>query len=374
MGSGTKNWIGYLGLVVWIALAVQCTSSYDDEVYFEDGIGWIELSHSIVDTTIFYVSPSGDDAASGMSEYAAFKTIMKALQVIQPGGTIRIMPGEYLEAIGVEGGGNTSAVITIEGYGSESVLNGGNTLAIGLFFEGSTNFVIRELTFQSYSDIGIGLSFCSNFVIKDLVIKENGHDVQLEDWELEGYGIHVEHSEYVEIAHNEVFRNGPKPQIIPHFLMGTGINTYNNRNLIIRDNISFDNIGGGILVEDSYDITVENNEVYGNDLDATVDGWWDGGLWLDGGARVMVRGNYFHDNNGPGIEISDEDHQDPSGYSLVDNVSSDNYYGILIWNFGTSDWPDASVISLSGNDFSGNNTQDIVINKWYCPPEDQNCD
>ena len=125
--------------------------------------------------------------------------------------------------------------------------------------------------------------------------------------------------------------------------MGTGINTYGNSDVRIDNNISYDNIGGGILVEDSYYVVVEDNEVYGNDLDATADEWWDGGLWLDGGADVIVRNNHFHDNLGPGIEISDEDKQNPSGYELINNTSTDNYYGIFIWNFGTSGWPEESV-------------------------------
>lgn len=109
----------------------------------------------------------------------------------------------------------------------------------------------------------------------------------------------------------------------------------------------------------------ENNEAYGNDLDASVDEWWDGALWLDGGKNVIIRNNYFHDNLGPGIEISDEDFQNPTGYVLENNRSINNYYGIFIWNFGTNDWPDESIIKRSGNDFSENSIKDVWIIDWY---------
>jgi hypothetical protein len=46
---------------------------------------------------------------------------------------------------------------------------------------------------------------------------------------------------------------------------------------VIRRNHVYDNIGGGMLVEDSFDITVEDSLVEGNDLDASRFEWWDGG-------------------------------------------------------------------------------------------------
>lgn len=60
--------------------------------------------------------------------------------------------------------------------------------------------------------------------------------------------------------------------------MGTGINTFGNRNLVIADNSSFRNIGRGILVEDSWEVVVERNQIYENNL-------------------------------GPGLEVSNEDNQ-----------------------------------------------------------------
>ncbi|MFC1853488.1 right-handed parallel beta-helix repeat-containing protein [candidate division CSSED10-310 bacterium] len=192
-----------------------------------------------------------------------------------------------------------------------------------------------------------------------------GHAVQLIDWELEGYGIHVDWTTDVTIENNNVYRNGPNPQIFPQFLMGTGINTFGLANAVIRNNRSHHNTGGGILVEDSINILVENNEIYENDLDASIDEWWDGGIWVDGGHDVTIRNNVFRNNLGPGIEISDEDFQEPYGYVLENNVSTLNYYGIFIWNFGTNDWPDESIIRNINNQFTGNTIKDVWIEDWY---------
>ena len=337
----------------------------DDDLDNKSGIFWIECSGTEKDETIYYVSNSGNDDNNGLSESAAFKTIAKALSTVKPGGIVRILPGIYNESIGVQSCGSLSSAITIEGHNGIPTLDGENKETIGLYFENSDNYIIKNLKIINYTDIGIGFSTGSNLVLTDLEIAENEHTVQLKDWELEGYGIDVDYSGNIQISNCKVYRNGPEPQIIPDYIMGTGINTYGNTNVRINNNKSYNNIGGGILVEDSYDVIIEENEVYGNDLDATVDEWWDGGLWLDGGANVIVQNNNFHDNKGPGIEISDEDKQNPTGYELINNISTANYFGIFIWNFGTNDWPDESVIKKSGNDFTGNSRQDVWIVDWY---------
>ena len=351
--------------IIFLAFIQSACNLNDYSSDSESGIFWIECSGTVKDATIYYVSNLGNDDNDGLSESSAFKTIAKSLSTVNPGGTIRILSGVYNESIGVESCGSLSSAITIEGHNGTPTLDGENKKTIDLFFEKSNNYIIKNIKIINYTDIGIGFSSGSNLVLTNLEIAENGHAVQLKDWELEGYGIDVDYSENIKISNCIVYRNGPEPQIVPDYIMGTGINTYGNTNIRINNNKSYNNIGGGILVEDSYDVIVEENDVYGNDLDATVDEWWDGGLWLDGGGNVIVRNNNFHDNKGPGIEISNEDKQNPSGYELINNISTDNYYGIFIWNFGTNDWPEESAIKKSGNDFTGNSRQDVWIVDWY---------
>ena len=355
----------YTLCIIYLAFTQLACNKDDDDSDIESGINWIECSGKEIDETIYYVSNSGDDENIGTTEGSAFKTIAKALSTVKPGGAVRILSGVYHESIGLESCGSLAAAITIEGYNATPTLDGENNKPIGLYFEKSNNYIVKNLKIINYTDIGIGFSLGKDLLLTDLEIAENGHAIQLKDWELEGYGIDVDYSENIEISNCNVYKNGPDPQIIPDYIMGTGINTYGNTNVLIKNNKSYNNIGGGILVEDSYDVIVEDNEVYGNDLDASIDEWWDGGLWLDGGANVIVRNNYFHDNLGPGIEISDEDKQNPTGYQLIDNISTNNYYGIFIWNFGTNDWPPESVIRREGNDFSGNSISDVWIVDWF---------
>ena len=326
-----------------------------------ENMAWIICTDNSLDTTTYYVSVNGNDGNSGMSPATAFKSLVRAFTVIRPGGTIRILPGTYNTGLGLQLCGDPAAPITVEGYQGVPVLDGQNSIAIGIFCEGCKNMIFRNLKIQYYTDIGIGVENGNTFLFSNLEVLENGHAVQLTDWELEGYGIHVDYSENIEIRNNTVYRNGPEPQIFPNYLMGTGINTFGNKNVVIADNESYRNIGGGILVEDSYDVIVERNNIYENDLDATVDEWWDGGIWLDGGENVTIRDNNIHDNIGPGMEVSNEDNQWIQGYILENNKCNNNYYGIYIWGFGTTTWPDTAIIQNINKDFTGNSVQDVWI-------------
>jgi len=359
-------WLFVLILITLLFIQCDLFNNGDDDEDIGDGeLLWIECKSAEKDTTIYYVSPIGNDKSNGTSQNTAFKSIAQAFRSIKPGGTIRILLGTYSESIGLLGCGNATSNIIIEGYYGIPTLDGEDKSTIGIYCEQCRNLIFRNIKFQNYTDFGIGASLSNNITLQNLIIRENGHAVQLKDWELEGYGIHIDDSENIVIENNDVYRNGPDPQIVPDYIMGTGINTYGNKNVVIRNNQSYKNIGGGILVEDSYNVLVEGNHVYENDLDASVDEWWDGGLWVDGGKDVIIRNNIFENNLGPGIEISDEDLQKPSGYILENNVSKGNYYGIFIWNFGTNDWPDESIISRSGNQFINNSRMDVWIVDWF---------
>lgn len=308
----------------------------------------------------YYVSnQDGDDRNDGQTRETAFRTVERALGAVQPRDTILILPGVYNEGLTLEDVGSSNAPITIRGEDGVPVLDGQRALAIGIWCEDCTNFVFENLEIRNYTDVGIGVYLSTDIVVQDLMVHDSGFRVQLTDWELEGYGIHVDESQHITIEGNDVYQNGPNPR--PWGVLGTGINTYRCVACVIRDNHSHGNIGGGILVEDGVDVLVEGNTVTGNDLNATEDGWWDGGIWLDGGHDITVRDNVFRDNLGPGIQVSDEDRQKPYNYVIENNISTDNYFGAYIWNLGTAGLPPEDVLRMSANQISGNTEQDIWI-------------
>ncbi|MBI3962982.1 MAG: right-handed parallel beta-helix repeat-containing protein [Deinococcus sp.] len=318
------------------------------------------------DAANYYVSVQGNDNADGQTPETAFRTIGRALERVQPGGTVLILPGTYYETGYLEGQGNPEAPLTIRGHGGTPKLDGQNTRDAAFWIIESASIVLEDLEITGYTDAGIVVSLSSRITLRRLTVHHNGSQPET-DW-AEGYGIHVDESRHVAIEANQVFANGPRSRLPGR--LGTGINTFRLQDAVISNNQVVENIGGGILVEDGVDVLVQGNEIRLNDLDASADGWWDGGIWLDGGQRIAVRDNTIEMNAGPGIEVSDEDHQQPYGYVLENNISTGNYYGIYIWNFGTTGFPPENILRLVNNQISGNAWRDVWIVPWNCPPPD----
>lgn len=312
-----------------------------------------------------YVSPQGSDDNDGSSREQAFASVKQALESAQAGDIVLVSEGVYTEGIELE---ELIGPIVIIGEG-DVVLDGERKIRMGIWCENCTNITFDNLTFRNYTDVGIGVYLSDQIVMRNLTVHNNGFAVQLVDWDFEGYGIMVDESSNVLVEYNVVYENGPNPQIFPDFLMGTGIDIYGCTHCQMMYNQVYNNTGG-TLVEDSVDVLVEGNEIWGNDLDASIDEWWDGGLWIDGGHDITARNNIFYDNLGPGIQVSNEDNQKVYGYVLENNISTGNYFGIYVWNFGTSDFPDESILKMIGNTFANNSRQDILINDWECPPDD----
>lgn len=64
--------------------------------------------------TTYYVSTAGDDAASGVAPEDAFATIQRGVDVLEPGDTLIVLPGEYFGATYRKGLGSADAVTTIQ--------------------------------------------------------------------------------------------------------------------------------------------------------------------------------------------------------------------------------------------------------------------
>ncbi|RME38573.1 MAG: DUF1565 domain-containing protein [Planctomycetota bacterium] len=309
----------------------------------------------------FYVSPSGDDAADGLSVETAFKTVTRAVLSLGPGDTLLLQPGTYAEEVSTEVKGTSTAPVTIVGDGDGVVFDGQRTRGVGFWCNECAHVTIENITFRDYTDVGLIVTLSEDVTLRNLTVHGNGFAAKM-SW-VEGYGMHVEDSSGVVIEGCEAFDNGPNPQVLDRWL-GTGIDTFNLRDSVIRNNRSHDNTGGGLLVEDSTNVLVENNELTDNDLDATVEQWWDGAVWVDGGHDITLRGNVITGNIGPGIQLSDEELQNPSGYVLEGNTVTGNLYGVYIWNFGTSDVPAKEIIDIRDeNQIDGNS----ILDFWIVP-------
>lgn len=71
----------------------------------------------------YYVAPTGDDQAPGTTALTAFATLQQALDLVQPGDTIHLLPGDYFENVISVIDGRADAPITIMGP-ADAILRG----------------------------------------------------------------------------------------------------------------------------------------------------------------------------------------------------------------------------------------------------------
>lgn len=212
--------------------------------------------------TTYYVAPDGSDTSPGTID-APFKTLNKAVSVVQPGDTVLFRGGTYLLEtsgwIGVKG--TVAERITFQSYPGEQVIFDGNDLA-------------------AESDvIGIGGSYID---FKDMEIRNSP-----------GAGLSIDGGSHIRILNNVI--HGSQKQAI--WCGSTDFTTVND--ILIDGNTVYNNVlennvedksgprGSAIISHRASNISITNNTVYqnyGEGIDPVL---------TKGG---VIAGNIVHDN------------------------------------------------------------------------------
>ncbi|MFH1907402.1 MAG: right-handed parallel beta-helix repeat-containing protein, partial [Chloroflexota bacterium] len=199
-----------------------------------------------IDGIVLYVSPDGDDQNPGTTPEAPLRTLAYALCNVRPGQTVRVMPGTYHETVVMGAFGNDSAPITIQGITDGArlpVLDGESNRTMGIGIVESVNVIIENLEFRNYTDEGLYVLVGSDILIRNNRFIGNGRASIDPDYDGEGFGLNVVGVRRVVIEGNEAAENGPATERVERGILGTGINTYELHEAIIRDNHSHHNIG-----------------------------------------------------------------------------------------------------------------------------------
>ena len=338
----------------------------DTSLYIMNGVECDADYINPLELEAIYVSPDGDDTNSGASPDDPLGTLAFALCNLRPGQTLNLLPGVYHESVVMALFGGPNQPITIHGVldnGQRPILDGQMTRTMGIAVAESNNFIIENIEFRNYTDFGLIVFLGSDHIARNNLFVDNGRAAIDPDNENEGYGLSILGAKNVLIENNEAAGNGPDEERQKRYnALGTGIDTYEMENGIIRGNSMHDNSGGGLLVEDCVNVLVEDNLISGNQLDANGD-WWDGAIWVDGGTNITIRSNQITHNHGPGLQLSDEDYQYPDasyGYIVEDNIITDNLFGVYTWNYGACPISDETIIRFANNQIENNSR----INIW----------
>jgi hypothetical protein len=299
-----------------------------------DGFATIE---PVASGRTFYVSGTGSDDASGLSQQDAFRTLQHASEQTAPGDTVYAMDGTYTSGpgsnvldISMSGTpnawirymalpGQTPTVKVDENWGGISIGGASFILIDGFVVVGGAEGVTRDEAFAEQDDLEnqrtiancIGAAPTWNDETQKphhLIIRNNTVSY------CPGGGIYTNQSDYVRIEDNVVHHNA--------FWSpwgNSGISVYQNWNsdsstaskIIIRRNVSYSNEsivptyisdpenpsnrvvtdGNGIIIDDS-----RNTQSYSSTPGTPYTG------------RTLVENNLVYDNGGRGITVYSSDH------------------------------------------------------------------
>lgn len=270
------------------------------------------------------------------------ESIQAAVVKAQPGDTIEIMPGTYIETVYIDkddihliGVIDKGVWPTLEGEGrlNDAILYSGNGIVIenlkithykgnGIMGQAGNNFEIRNNLIVDTGVYGIFPQLGKNGIIEYNIISG-----------IEDAAIYVGMSENIHVAHNEVFDSV------------AGIEIENSRHAIVENNYTHHNTGGilafvtpGLPIKTTYDVIIRNNFVVDNNTanfgapGSTVAGIPAGtGILVMAADDVIIEGNIISNNKTAGIIITD--HSNAENITLDPDSDPNSDRVVILNNF-----------------------------------------
>ncbi|WP_101757727.1 parallel beta-helix domain-containing protein [Oceanicoccus sp. KOV_DT_Chl] len=268
------------------------------------------------------------------------ESIQAAVTAAQPGDTIQVMPGTYVETVYIDKD-NIHMLGVIE-KGKWPTLEGETRLNDAILYSGN-GIIIENFKITHYKGNGIMGQAGNNFIIRNNLIVDTGvygifpqlgkngvveHNVISG---IEDAAIYVGMSDNIHVAHNEVFDSV------------AGIEIENSRHAIVENNYTHNNTGGilafitpGLPIKTTYDVIIRNNFVVNNNTEnfgapgSTVAGIPAGtGILVMAADKVIIENNIISNNKTAGILVTD--HYSASNVT-IDPESEPNADEISILN------------------------------------------
>ena len=218
----------------------------------------------------YYVDDEGNDLNSG-SESSPFKTINKAIEAVEAGGTVYVMDGIYRD--------DSAGMPVISFYedssqqdsaGNNYVYSNGNNLNNPhvVTINKSGNETDGYITLKNYPNQKPKIIFDGQGGIK---LGPNASYIIVEGFEVEGPSQSITYNQAIMNRRNRItLKESLNQNNNNHsYFSGKGIwgGYDDHHHIIIRNNIVHDTPGSGIRFNDSDHITIENNIVYNTT-------WW----------------------------------------------------------------------------------------------------
>ena len=231
---------------------------------------------SIIYCQDYYVDDNGSDSNPG-SESLPFKTINKAVEFIEAGGTIYVMDGIYSN--------QTAGVPIVSFYedssqqdsaGNNYVYSNGNNLNNPhvVTINKSGNEIDGYITLKNYPNHNPKIIFDGQGGIK---LGPNANYIIVEGFEVEGPSQSITYNQAIMNRRNRITLKESLNQNNNNYSYFSGKGIWggydDHHHIIIKNNIVHDTPGSGIRFNDSDHVTIENNTVYNTT-------WWTSSIRL----------------------------------------------------------------------------------------------
>ena len=228
------------------------------------------LITSVMSSQDYYVDDQGNDSNPG-SESLPFRTINKAIEAVEAGGTIYVMDGIYRnENAGVplisfyedstqqDSAGNNYV------YSNGENLNNPHVVTINK----AGNEIDGYITLKNYPNHSPKIIFDGQGGIK---LGPNANYVIVEGFEVEGPSQSITYAKAIMNRRNRITLKESLNQNNNNYSYFSGKGIWGgydpHHHIIIRNNVVHDTPGSGIRFNDSDHITIENNTIYNTT-------WW----------------------------------------------------------------------------------------------------
>jgi hypothetical protein len=126
---------------------------------------------------VFFVSPSGDDSAPGLSPTKPWKTLKFAATRAKAGDTIYLLAGVYEEALVPAQSGTAEKPIRFARRGDGRViLDGKGKLPVGIDLSGRSHITVEGLVVRNFAQQGVKAEGGAGITLSDLLIGGTGSD------------------------------------------------------------------------------------------------------------------------------------------------------------------------------------------------------
>jgi hypothetical protein len=352
----------------------------------------------------YYVSPTGDDAASGLSPAEAWRTIERVNQQYLRGGTWILFEGGKSFDGGLyvssreAGRADKPVVITSYGPGGRATIRsgeieglrvvetagvavtnlnfvGGGWTGDGTTAEGSSGIYIHAGSANKVlSSVHIRNVDVRNYAREGVTIIASGSGSSISDVKIERSAFHDNLWGGINITGNSGNLNANKNYLIDHvkaynnrgmmtdgFVTGNGIYVADVDTAVVQRCVVWNNGSGGIApvgiwAAGANNVTFQYNESYGNKTASSTDG---GGFDFDWNVtNSVMQYNFSHDNDGPGYMLGGGPTMNRNNvvrYNISQNDGRKNgKAAVYIWGNVTDAAIYNNTIFLSATSDSGN--------------------